>query len=157
MWPEPRPTSTPTGTLIRARRTVTSFYLRRTTLTTIVHYATPPTVCNVGVLWPNGCNLHGYYMLIINICDIINIYDIAVSALTLLVGRREGIRPVKTGGGGGGHWLVRMEWRPAGRPVCLPLLNFPCALKSRSSLLAPAHPGGRGKRVVKRLCGVMWY
>jgi len=56
---------------------------------------------------------------------------------------------------GGGHWLVRMEWRPAGWSVCLPLLIFPCTIKSRSSLLAPAHPGGPGKRVVKWLwwCG----
>ena len=58
------------------------------------------------------------------------------------------------GDGGGGHWLVRMEWRPAGWSVCLPLLIFPCTIKSRSSLLAPAHPGGPGKRAVKRLwCG----
>jgi len=53
--------------------------------------------------------------------------------------------------GGGGHWLVRMEWRPAGLSVCLPLLIFPCTIKSRSSFLAPAHPGGPGKRVVKQL------
>jgi len=33
---------------------------------------------------------------------------------------------------------------------------FPCTIKSRSSLLAPAHPGGPGKRAVKRLwCGVI--
>jgi len=56
--------------------------------------------------------------------------------------------------GGSGHWLVRMEWCPAGWLVCLPLLIFPCAVKSRSFLLAPAHPGGPGKRAVKRLwCG----
>jgi len=32
---------------------------------------------------------------------------------------------------------------------------FPCTIKSRSSLLAPTHPGGAGKRAVKRLwwCG----
>ena len=53
--------------------------------------------------------------------------------------------------GGGGHWLVRMEWHPAGWSVCLPLLIFPCTVKSRSSLLAPADPGGLGKRAVKRL------
>ena len=36
----------------------------------------------------------------------------------------------------------------------LPLLIFPCTLKSRSSLLAPADPGGPEKRAVKRLwCG----
>jgi len=45
-----------------------------------------------------------------------------------------------------------MECRPAGWSVCLPLLIFPCSIKSRSSLLAPAHPGGLGKRAVKRLC-----
>jgi len=55
------------------------------------------------------------------------------------------------GDGGGGHWLVRMEWCPAGWPLCLPLLIFPCTIKSRSSLLAPAHPGGLEKRAVKRL------
>jgi len=54
--------------------------------------------------------------------------------------------------GGGGHWLVRMEWHPAGQSVCLALLIFPCTIKSRSSLLAPAHPGGSGKRAVKWLC-----
>jgi len=55
---------------------------------------------------------------------------------------------------GGGHWLIRMEWHPAGWSMCLPLLIFPCTIKSRSSLLAPAHPGGPGKRAVKRLwCG----
>ena len=37
------------------------------------------------------------------------------------------------GDGGGRHWLVRMEWRPAGWSVCLPLLIFPCTIKSRSS------------------------
>jgi len=58
------------------------------------------------------------------------------------------------GDGGGGHWLVRMEWRPSGWSVCLSLLIFPCTIKSRSSLLAPAHPGGPRKRAVKRLwCG----
>ena len=58
----------------------------------------------------------------------------------------------KPGDGGGGHCLVRMEWCPAGWLLCLPLLIFPCTIKSRSSLLAPAHPGGPGKRAVKRLC-----
>ena len=55
------------------------------------------------------------------------------------------------GDGAGGQWLVRMEWCPAGWSVCLPLLISPCTIKSRSSLLAPAHPGGPGKRVVKWL------
>jgi len=81
---------------------------------------------------------------------------VAFSALTLLVGRQEGHPACKKYGefGGGGHWLVRMEWRPAGWSVCLLLLIFPCTIKSRSSLLAPAHPGGPGKMAVKRLwCG----
>jgi len=40
---------------------------------------------------------------------------VAFSALTLLVGRQEG-HPAckKMGDGGGGHWLVWMELRPAG-------------------------------------------
>jgi len=36
--------------------------------------------------------------------------------------------------------------------MCLPVLIFPCTIKSRSSLLALAHPGGPGKRAVKWLC-----
>ena len=78
---------------------------------------------------------------------------VAFSAFTLLVGRQEGHPACKKiwGDGGGEHWLVRMEWRPAGWLVCLPLLIFPCTIKSRSSLMAPAHPGGPGKRAVKRL------
>jgi len=55
------------------------------------------------------------------------------------------------GDGGGGHWLVRMEWRPAGWSVCLPLLISLCTIKSISSLLAPVHRGGPGERAVKRL------
>jgi len=49
-----------------------------------------------------------------------------------------------------------MEWHPARWLMCLPLLIFPCIIKSRSSLLAPAHPGGPGKRAVKWLwCGLV--
>jgi len=81
--------------------------------------------------------------------------SIAFSPLTLLVGQQEGHPACKNwGDDAGGHWLVRMEWHPAGWSVCLPLLIFPCATKSRSSLLAPAHPGGPGKTAIKRLwCG----
>ena len=53
---------------------------------------------------------------------------------------------VDLGDGGGGRWLVQMELRPAGWSVCLPLLISSCTIKSRSSLLAPAHPGGPGKK-----------
>ena len=78
-------------------------------------------------------------------------YAVAFSALTLLVGRQEGHPACKKwGDGGGGHWLAWMEWRSAGWLVCLPLLIFPCTIKSRSSLLVTAHPGGPGKRAVKR-------
>ena len=71
---------------------------------------------------------------------------VAFSALTLLVGQQEGHPACKRwGDGGGGHWLVRKEWRPAGWSVYLPLLIFPCTTKSRSSLLAPAHLGGPKK------------
>jgi len=79
-------------------------------------------------------------------------------ALTLLGGRK-GIRPVKNmGDGGGGHWLlVQIEWCPSGWSVCLPLLIFPCTIKSSSSLLAPADLGGPGKRAVKRWCWWWWW
>jgi len=76
--------------------------------------------------------------------------------LTQLVGWQEGHPACKKYGedGGGGHWLVRMERRPAGWSVCLPLLIFPFTVKSRSCLLAPAQLGGPGKRAVKWL---WWY
>jgi len=35
--------------------------------------------------------------------------------------------------------------------MCLPLLISACTIKSRSSLLAPAHPGCHEKRAVKWL------
>jgi len=68
----------------------------------------------------------------------------------MLVGQQEGHPACKKWGDGGGlYWLVRMEWRPARWSVCLPLLISPCTVKSRSSLLTPAHPGGPGKKAVK--------
>ena len=40
---------------------------------------------------------------------------LAFGALTLLVGQQEGhLACKKWGDCGGGHWLVRMEWHPAG-------------------------------------------
>jgi len=50
-----------------------------------------------------------------------------------------------------------MEWRPAGWTVCLPLLIFSYTIKSRSSLLAPAHPGSPRKRAVKVKTVVVWW
>jgi len=44
--------------------------------------------------------------------------------------------------------------RTLGWSVCLPLLISPCTMKSRSSLLAPAHPGGPGKKGLKTV--VVW-
>jgi len=85
---------------------------------------------------------------------------VAFSALTLLVRQQEGHLACKKWGmvvlGGGGHWLVQTEWHPARCSVCLPLLIFPCTMKSRSSLLALAHLSGPGKRAAKWLwCGVV--
>jgi len=45
-------------------------------------------------------------------------------------------------------WLIRMEWRPPGLSVCLPLVILYSTIKSRRSfLLAPAHPRGGGAPV----------
>ena len=44
--------------------------------------------------------------------------------------------------------------------MCLPLLIFRCTIKSRSSLLAPAHPGaagGPGKKKGRKTVVVMWW
>jgi len=54
--------------------------------------------------------------------NLVFLCSIAFSALTLLVGRQEGHPDCKEWGDtGGGHWLVRMEWRRAGWSVCLPV------------------------------------
>jgi len=51
--------------------------------------------------------------------------------------------------------FTKREWSPARWSVCLPLLIFPCTIKSRSSLLAPAHPGGPRKKDHKTVV-VLW-
>jgi len=62
-----------------------------------------------------------------------------------------------------GNKLQILQWcwiRNTLQPVCALFYwfcfvdNSPCTIKSRSSLLAPTHPGGPGKRAVKQLwCG----
>jgi len=78
---------------------------------------------------------------------------VAFSALTLLVGRQEGYPARKKEYGGWWRWaLVSPDSvAPSRWSVCLPVLISPCTIKSQSSLLAPAHPGGPRKRAVKRL------
>jgi len=69
------------------------------------------------------------------------------------LGGRKGIRTVKNGWW---RWaLVSMDGVAPSRMVSVSAsVIFPCTIKSRSSLLAPAHLGGPGKRAVKRLwCG----
>jgi len=101
----------------------------------------------------NDCSIWPLKWLVI-ITHIMDGVRCTFSALTLLVGQQEGHPACKKWeDGGGGHWLVWMEWCPAGWLVCLPLLIFPCTIKSRGRLLlAPAYPDSQGKRAVKRLC-----
>ena len=67
---------------------------------------------------------------------------------------RKGIQTVKNMGSVVEVGTGYSGWSGAGWSVCLPLSIFPCTIKSRSSLLAPANPGGPGKRAIKRLwCG----
>ena len=58
------------------------------------------------------------------------------------------------GHGGGGHWLVRMEWRPAGWSVCLPLLIFPCTITSKfsSGTGSPGWSRKKGRKTVVVWC-----
>ena len=47
--------------------------------------------------------------------------------------------------------MVSLDGVAPGLMVCVSAsVNLPLHHKSRSSLLAPAHPGGPGKRAVKR-------
>jgi len=65
---------------------------------------------------------------------------------------RKGIRSKNGGINGGGLLIGPDEWRQPRLLVCLPLLILLSTIKSRRSfLLAPAHPGRRRKRAVKRL------
>jgi len=88
-------------------------------------------------------------------CDFSH-FCIAFSALTLLVGRQEGHLeghlhppPIKNmGGGGGGHWLVRMEWRPVSVSASV---NLPLHHKVQKFSSGAGSPGWSRKRAVKRL------
>jgi len=91
----------------------------------------------------------GFYMLV----HILFVF----SALTLLFGRQEGHPACKKEWGGWQRWaLVSLDGVAPSRMAGVSAsVNFPCTMKSRSSLLATAHPDGPGKRAVKRLwwCG----
>ena len=66
------------------------------------------------------------------------------------MGGRKGIWPVKNMGGWCRWALVSLDGVALSQMVSVSAsVNLPCTIKSRSSLLAPAHPGGPGKRAVK--------
>jgi len=75
-------------------------------------------------------------------------HSVAFSALTLLVGQQEGHLACKKYGVWWRWALVSSDGVAPSQMVgvwYLPLLIFPCTIESRSSLLAPAHPGGPEK------------
>jgi len=76
------------------------------------------------------------------------------SALTLLVGRQEGHPACKKYGedGGGGHWLVRMEWRPARWSVSASV-NLPLHHKVQKFSSGTSSPGWSRKKGH----GVVWW
>jgi len=71
--------------------------------------------------------------------------------LTLLAGWQEGHPACKKwGDGGDGQWLVRMEWRPAGLSVCLPvnLLLHHKVQKFSSGTGSPGWSQKKGRKTV---------
>jgi len=69
----------------------------------------------------------------------------AFSALMLLVRQQEGYPACKNmGDGGGGYWLVRMEWRPAGWCVCS--VNLPLHHKVQKFSCGTGSPGWSQKK-----------
>jgi len=79
-------------------------------------------------------------------------FIVAFSALMLLVGQQKNIRLVKNMGGWWRWTLVSPDGVAFSRMVIVSAsVNLPLHHTSRSSLLAPSHPGGPGKRAVKRL------
>ena len=73
------------------------------------------------------------------------------SALTLLVGRQEGIRPVKKWSGGVLAWLSVWSERVADLHTAQ-LIPLPLTVSCFSKILVPAHPGSPGKSATKRVC-----
>jgi len=73
------------------------------------------------------------------------------------MGDRKHIRPVKNvEDGGGGHWLVRMEWCPAGWSVSLPLsVNLPLHHKVQKFSSGTGSPGWSRKKSRKTV--MVWY
>jgi len=77
-----------------------------------------------------------------------------------LVGRQEG-HPVckkQWGDGGGKHWLVRMEWRPAGWSVSASV-NLPLHQKVQkfsSGTGAPGWSRKKGRKMVVVVCVSRW-
>jgi len=57
--------------------------------------------------------------------------------------------------GGGGHWLVRMEWRPAGSSGVSASVNLPLHHEVQKFSSATGWPGWSRKKAVNG-CGVWW-
>jgi len=98
-----------------------------------------------------GHNAPSIHLLILALnifsASILYFYTYAFNALTLLVGRQEGHPACKKWGGLWRWTLVSPDGAASSRMVgVFASVNLPCTIKSRSSLLAPAHPGGPGKR-----------
>jgi len=55
-----------------------------------------------------------------------------------------------------GHWLVRMEWCPAGLSVYLPLISLLAPSPEEAFPLAPAHPGSPRKTAMNGCVCVMF-
>ena len=71
------------------------------------------------------------------------------------LGGRKGIQPVKKWGDGrGGHWLVRMEWRPAGWSVSA-AVNLPLHHKVQKFSSGTGSPGWSRKKGFKMV--VVWF
>jgi len=68
------------------------------------------------------------------------------------LGGRKGVWPVKKwGDGGSGHWLVQMEWCPAGLSLSASA-NLPLDHKVQKFSSGTGSPGGPEKRAEKWLC-----